>query len=70
MPYITSLIRTDRKGRENAVVANEPVVKQETFQIDYATWHARLAGWNPLQTYLANRPEQLRLGEKKTAKAA
>ena len=70
MPYITSLIPSNRNGRQNAVAANEPVVKDEVFQIDYATWHARLEGWNPLQVYLASEPTRLQTGKKKVAKAA
>jgi len=70
MPYIASLIRSGRSGRKNAVAAGEKVAKREVFQINYATWHARLEGWNPLQTYLASQPTLLQPGAKKVAKAA
>jgi hypothetical protein len=83
MPYITSLIRPDRKrhtiapvaesqvmdASASAVTASKPVVSREVFQLDYVTWHARLEGWNPIQIFVATYPQRLRPSEK-VAKAA
>jgi hypothetical protein len=78
MPYITSLIRPDRKRHKiapvvesqeieasaTAVAASKPVVSREVFQLDYATWHARLEGWNPIQIFVATYPKRLQPSEK------
>jgi hypothetical protein len=83
MPYITSLIRPDRKrikialavdspeadSSPSAVAAYKPVGGDEVYQLDYATWHARLEGWNPIQVFVASYPKRLQPSEK-VAKAA
>ena len=47
-----------------------PIARARPYQIDYQTWHARLEGWNPVQTSIGKSPTNLNPSTEKVAKAA
>jgi hypothetical protein len=47
-----------------------PYASVRPYQIDYRAWHARLEGWNPVQTRIGKSPATLQPSIKQVAKAA
>lgn len=69
-PPLTSRLRTNWSALTNAGAVREPIVKENAFRIDFAIWHARLEGWQPLGTYLASYPTRSPRRAKKVSKSA
>jgi hypothetical protein len=67
MSYITGYLRGKRNRRVDALVekGHEPV-----FQIDFETWYASLAGWNPVPSHKAGALTRIKANEDKISKAA
>jgi hypothetical protein len=77
MSYITRYLRDSRNrrvetpvesmsdGNSMSSMATEPV-----FQIDFETWYACLAGWNPVSSHKAGALTRIKASEYKISKAA
>jgi hypothetical protein len=77
MSYITRYLRANRDRRVETPAASasnglsaSSVDHEPVFQINFETWYACLAGWNPVPLHTVGALKRFKASEKSASKAA